>query len=65
MKVEFRTISDIAFSDKQHNILGEGTFASVKLIYHKDHPEQLFALKLIKKYSEDENSYIKNETKVH
>lgn len=45
--------------------LGRGGFASVKLIKHRYHEESLFAMKIIKKASEEENNYIRNEAEIH
>lgn len=54
------------FCDKNMNSdLGRGGFASVKLIKHRYHEESLFAMKIIKKASEEENNYIRNEAEIH
>ena len=66
MKIHFNSIDDIVFCDQKiGRELGMGGFAKVKLVSHWDHPDKLFALKIIKKGNEEENKYMKQEAKLH
>lgn len=45
--------------------LGEGSFAKVQLVTHRLHPNQLYAMKTIRKRSERELALVMREIKLH
>ena len=60
----FKTIHDIKYINKKKPI-GAGAFSQVQLIYHKNNPKILYALKTLQKLDKTEESYIKQEISLH
>lgn len=66
MEVRFDSLRDIVFCEENvGKELGSGGFAKVKLVQHRDFPGRFYALKIVRKGSEDENKYTRREAELH
>lgn len=57
--VQFNCLDDICYVDKNKTPVGTGAFSEVTLIYHKEDPENIYAMKKLHKKDETEEIYIK------
>ena len=66
--IKFWNLADVEMKNvknKPNSILGTGGFSKVRLIYHRNFPNKLFAMKKLHKKNDIEIKYIKKELKLH
>lgn len=67
MKIEFKDFKDIKYIRRDVGSLhiGEGGYSKIKLIVHRDHPYQYFAMKVIEKGQQLDDNHIWTEISIH
>ena len=68
MRKIFKSLQEVQIQQvngKGSGVLGVGGFSQVRLVFHRDNPKELFAMKKLFKKNETEIAYIEQELELH